>query len=411
MLILRPVAAALAAAAALALFATPLPAGAGEAPGLDLNAAGAIAAHWPAGSIDTPEKARQALKDAAGLREQLHDAALAGHLACKDGTIFMDYCRGRVKAAADAREAEIAAIESQAKTVLAAQTPASRPAAPAQGMTLSEKIRSKMEAMRAELPSALSDDSITGRWPAGSIDTHEKAQAALDDADRARKALEKAADAGHDICIGRVLVSGCWEDVRRAKYMRGQEIRRVELEAKDFMRAENAAKEKRRQLAARIEEGKAVSDEQAKAAGMTPAEVDEARARGRERQADEAAAEQAAGQRKADLKNRLEQAEERKAAAAERVEQGRQAAEQAARRNAEAARRAAQDGEYEAAAARRLAEARQREAEAKQRSAESARRRAERRARSEEQRKERLEAQKRYESEKARREKSLNPFD
>ena len=318
MLILRPVAAALAAAAALALFATPLPAGAGEAPGLDLNAAVDIAAHWPAGSIDTPEKARQALKDAAGLREQLHDAALAGHLACKDGTIFMDYCRGRVKAAADAREAEIAAIESQAKTVLAAQTPASRPAAPAQGMTLSEKIRSRMEAMRAELPSALSDDSITGRWPAGSIDTHEKAQAALDDADRAR---------------------------------------------------------------------------------------------GRERQADEAAAEQAAGQREADLENRLEQAEERKAAAAERVEQGRQAAEQAARRNAEAARRAAQDGEYEAAAARRLAEARQREAEAKQRAAESARRRAERRARSEEQRKERLEAQKRYESEKARREKSLNPFD
>lgn len=42
-------------------------------------------------------------------------------------------------------------------------------------------------------------------------------------------------------------------------YDREKEFRRVELEAKDWLRAENAQKEKERQLQAKIEEGKEAS--------------------------------------------------------------------------------------------------------------------------------------------------------
>lgn len=370
----------------------------------------AIPSKWPAGSIETPEVAREVLKDTAALRESIREAVLARHLACKDGTIFMDYCRGRAKALVEAREKELAAVETEANAVIASLSPAVTPEPEKRAPSLSERIGEKIDAMNQPLPAALSDDSITKKWPKGTIATHEQAQAALDDTDKARSALEEAARVGHDVCVGRILVSGCWEDVRQQQYARGKEIRAVELEAKDFIRAENAAKEKRRQLAAKIEAGESVTDAQIAAAGLTPEEVAEARAKAENRRLSEAQAAADSQQRTEDLASRLEKAEETKAVAGQRVEDNKALQAKVAEKNAEAARRATEDRAHEAEAAKRERDLAKRRAEAKQKAADAEKRRAERRANAEEQREKRLEAQKRYDEEKAKRENSINPF-
>ena len=105
----------------------------------------------------------------------------------------------------------------------------------------------------------LTDSSILQRWPAGSIKTHDEAEAALADVDRNRAALKKQEAIEHDACIDRFFVSACWEKNRVNSYDREKEFRRVELEAKDWLRAENAQKEKERQLQAKIEAGKEAS--------------------------------------------------------------------------------------------------------------------------------------------------------
>lgn len=376
----------------------------------NLEDAGAIPSKWPAGSIETPEQAREVLKDTSVLRESIREAVLARHLACKDGTIFMDYCRGRAKALGEAREKELSAVEAEANAVIDSLSPAVTPEPEKRQPTLSERIGERIDAMNQPLPAALKDDSITKKWPKGSITTHEKAQAALDDTDKAREALDAAARVGHDVCVGRILVSGCWEDVRRQQYVRGKEIRAVELEAKDFIRAENAAKEKRRQLAARIEAGELVTEAQIEAAGLTPEEVADARAKAENRKLGEAQAQTDASQRTEDLASRLEKAEETKAVAAERVEDNKALQAKVAEKNAEAKRRAAEDRAHEAEAAKRERDLAERRAQAKQKAADAEKRRAERRANAEEQREKRLEAQKRYDEEKAKREKSFNPF-
>lgn len=421
MQISRPIA--IAAAEALLLLAAAPQAGAGpqqavasasvnedEAAPFNLEDDRVIASKWPAGSIETPEAAREVLKETAELRESIREAVLGRHLACKDGTIFMDYCRGRAKALGEAREKELAAVEAEAHAVIASLEPAVTPEPEKRKSTLSERIGEKIDAMNQALPAALKDDSITKRWPEGSINTHEKAQAALDDTDKAREALDKAAREGRDICVGRILVSGCWEDVRQQQYARGKEIRAVELEAKDFIRAENAAKEKRRQLAARIEAGEAVTDEQIAAAGLAPEEVADARAKAENRKLSESQAAADSEKRVEDLASRLEKTEETKAVAAERVEDNKALQAKVAEKNAEARQRAAQDRAHEAEAAKRERELAQRRAQAKQKALDAEKRRAERRADAEAQREKRLEAQKRYDEEKAKREKSFNPF-
>ena len=105
----------------------------------------------------------------------------------------------------------------------------------------------------------LTDSSILQRWRAGSIKTHDEAEAALADVDRNRAALKKQEAIEHDACVDRFFVSACWEKNRVNSYDREKEFRRVELEAKDWLRAENAQKEKERQLQAKIEEGKEAS--------------------------------------------------------------------------------------------------------------------------------------------------------
>lgn len=376
----------------------------------NLEDARAIPSKWPAGSIETPEEAREVLKETSALRESIREAVLARHLACKDGTIFMDYCRGRAKALGEAREKELAAVEAEANAVIASLSPAVTPEPEKRQPSLSERIGEKIDAMNQPLPAALSDNSITKKWPRGSITTHEQAQAALDDTDKAREALEEAARVGHDICVGRILVSGCWEDVRQQQYARGKEIRAVELEAKDFIRAENAAKEKRRQLAARIEAGESVTEAQITAAGLTPEEVAEARAKAENRKLSEAQAAADSQQRTDDLAARLAKAEETKAVAAERVEDHKALETKVVEKNAEAKRRATEDRAHEAEAAKRERDLAQRRAQAKQKAADAEKRRAERRANAEEQREKRIEAQKRYDEEKAKRENSINPF-
>lgn len=374
----------------------------------DIYSETAVPALFPAGSIATPERAREALRETASLREQIHETALSKHLACKDGTIFMDYCRGRVRSAVSSREAELDAVEKEARAVIAAESPAVQPVPEKKEPTLSERLEARADAMSRPLPAALSDHSISERWPAGSVTSREKAEAAINDADAAREKLNAAAKAGHDICIGRILVSGCWEDVRKAQFTIGKEIRRVELEAKDFIRAENAAKEKARQAEAKLAAGEAPASS---ASGLTEERTAAALAEAEKRKADEAAALAASAKREADLENRRIEAEAKKAEAAARAEENRKTREKVAANQAAAAKRAAENPKYEAQAAKRAADAEARRAEAAKNAAEAEKKRAERRAELKAQQEKRAAAQKRYEEEKARRDKSLNPFE
>lgn len=276
----------------------------------------------------------------------------------------------------------------------------------------------------------LTDSSILQRWRAGSIKTHDEAEAALADVDRNRAALKKQEAIEHDACIDRFFVSACWEKNRVNSYDREKEFRRVELEAKDWLRAENAQKEKERQLQAKIEEGKeasageigAVLDDNAPTKRMMGAESRmEARIRAEERvakaqsdalekQAKELQNEETYARRQANIVERQAKAVEDAAAAAKRVEQHDKTVERVAERRASDAAKAAKEPENVAAYNKRAADAADRKAKAEQKGADLAQKRAERAARNEQDRQNRIELQKKYEAERKERSESINPF-
>lgn len=160
----------------------------------------------------------------------------------------------------------------------------------------------------------------------------------------------------------------------------------MELEAKDWLRAENAQKEKERQLQAKIEEGKeasageigAVLDDNAPTKRMMGAESRmEARIRAEERvakaqsdalekQAKELQNEETYARRQANIVERQAKAVEDAAAAAKRVEQHDKTVERVAERRASDAAKAAKEPGNVAAYNKRAADAADRKAKAEQ---------------------------------------------
>ncbi|MDD7442866.1 MAG: hypothetical protein PUG38_09670 [Sutterellaceae bacterium] len=276
----------------------------------------------------------------------------------------------------------------------------------------------------------LEDRSVLERWPAGSIRTHEEAQAALDDIDARRRKLDEAAAAQHDACIDNFLVSACWEKVRRLQFDRGREFRQVELEAKDFIRAENTKKEKERQVAAKIESGADVSDDEIEKAlaDRTPtksesdaasrvksrldaeARVEKARADAAEKQSNELANQAKYDKRQADLSERRAKEDERHAEALKRVADHDKTVARVSERQAEALAKQAEEAKNLAATQERERQAAERKERATERAAELEKKRAERAATLEADREKRRQVQEAYEKEKARRENSINPF-
>ncbi|MDL2058414.1 hypothetical protein MUN46_000345 [Mesosutterella sp. AGMB02718] len=403
------------------------PGGDEAAPDFNIYDERQIPQRWPEGSIQTPGQARQALKDIEELRGRVHDAALKKHLACKDGTIFMDYCRGRVRSAANARMKELDRAAAEARAVIASTTPAKDPAAPAK----SSVLKDKWDALFAKLPAGIDDRSILERWPEGSITSHDKAEAALKDVDRSRSAMEREADEAHDVCIGHFLVSNCWDRVRTARFNREKEFRRVELEAKNFIRAENTEKEQNKKLAAKIEEGVELTpEERALAAGSIEratrrqADADErlrrqaaaeervakARADALEKQSKELQAQADAAKREASLAERRAKAEENRQKAAERAASAEKTRERVAANRQKAAQRRAEDPSYEKASQRREQQAAEREKKSAEQGARLQEQRERRRAAAQAEREKRAAAQQRYDEEKKKRQKSLNPF-
>ncbi len=126
------------------------------------------------------------------------------------------------------------------------------------------------------LPAAASD--FGARYPAGSILDVAAAQAALKDADTEMAEIARRAQARDAECYRRFFVNSCRDDVRREKELAEREVRRVRVEAGDLQRridAEQVAKQRAEQEAAR-----AVEDAQ------RPQKEQEARAAAKAREAE-----------------------------------------------------------------------------------------------------------------------------
>lgn len=92
--------------------------------------------------------------------------------------------------------------------------------------------------------------SLVERYPSGSIDTAEKAKAALDEIDEARAAITRFYLAQKMACYDRFFAASCLTDVRQNQRVAQTAIRKIEVEANALLRKEKAA-ERDRALAER----------------------------------------------------------------------------------------------------------------------------------------------------------------
>ena len=344
-----------------------------------------VGARWPAGSVQTEANARQALADVGAAREKLSAAYVEQLQACKD-TVFTDFCRGKARSARDEAEQELARVETEARAVternVAKTAPA--PATP--------------ESYGTEWPPELRDSSILKRWPEGSIQSEEQAKLALEDVDTSRDKLKSAYRRAYNQCIGKVLVSRCWDEARADQYARGKELRQVELQAKDFLRAEEARKERDRKAAV-------LAKEEARAGQPGPAARSAEKSRGKAQRA------KAAPSAPKRHEPRATDDSARRAQAAERARSAERARQKVEKNRAKAARRAKDDAANEAAYLERQQQAEKTRAVAQQKQQRSEQRRAERLEKARKEQELRIEAQKRADEQKNRAQSALNPFD
>ena len=346
-----------------------------------------VSARWPAGSITTEESAKTALSEARASREKLSAGYVERLQACKD-ELFPDYCRGKARSERDAGEAELARVEKEALGVVekrqqpSAAVPAGQPP-------------------RTERPPELLDRSILERWPQGSIKSEEQAKAALEDVDTFRDKLKAAYRDEYNRCIGKVLVSKCWDEARLDQYNRNKELRQVELQAKDFLRAMTAEKERERKAAV-------IAKEEAGAGKPGPAAKSAEKAKQLAgRSASQPKEPKAVPSRAAGPKDDSA----RRAQAAERARSAERARGKVAENRAKAAQRARSDAENERAYLERRRKAEESRAIAEKNRIRSEQRRSERIEQAKKERELRIEAQKRADERRARAKSALNPFD
>lgn len=114
-------------------------------------------------------------------------------------------------------------------------------------------LTASMVVMAAEPSDA--GQSLAERYAAGSIDSNERANAALADIVAARGSVDSMYAGQRDACYSRFFASACLNDVRQRKRVALSKIRQVEVEANAFLRKEKAA-ERDRALAERDERAK-----------------------------------------------------------------------------------------------------------------------------------------------------------
>jgi colicin import membrane protein len=103
------------------------------------------------------------------------------------------------------------------------------------------------------LSSAYAQDAsqqLTERYPPGSIETTEKAEAALGDVATTRADVDRLYSNQRIACFDRFFATVCTNDVREKRRAAFTKIRKVEVEANAFLRKEKAA-ERDRALAER----------------------------------------------------------------------------------------------------------------------------------------------------------------
>ena len=105
-----------------------------------------------------------------------------------------------------------------------------------------------LPASRADAQDAAAD--FAERFAPGSIDTTERAKAALDEIVAVRTAVDNLYYDQRVACYSRFFASACMSDVRQKQRAAQSKIRKIEIEANAFLRKEKAA-ERDRALAER----------------------------------------------------------------------------------------------------------------------------------------------------------------
>ena len=82
--------------------------------------------------------------------------------------------------------------------------------------------------------------SLAERYPAGSIDTTERAKVALGDVNSMRRDLDQFYSKLRVACFDRFFATSCMNDVREKRHAAMSKIRKVEVEANAFLRKEKA---------------------------------------------------------------------------------------------------------------------------------------------------------------------------
>ncbi len=94
---------------------------------------------------------------------------------------------------------------------------------------------------------AIEDDAVPNRYPEGSIQSRETADRAVADVKKARNELAKIADYSTRRCYSNFFVNSCIEDVRKAKMRQEARLKKVEAQAKSFIREDKHQIEVRKQ--------------------------------------------------------------------------------------------------------------------------------------------------------------------
>ena len=109
---------------------------------------------------------------------------------------------------------------------------------------------------------------LAEHYPAGSIDTTDKAKTALDDVMEARLDVDRLYASQRVTCYDKFFATSCMNDVREKQRAAMSTIRKIEVEANAFLRKEKAA-ERDRALAERDAKAKQQSDRSLPITGKT----------------------------------------------------------------------------------------------------------------------------------------------
>ena len=109
---------------------------------------------------------------------------------------------------------------------------------------------------------------LVEHYPSGSIDTTDKAKAALDDVIEARLDVDRLYSNQRVACYDKFFATSCMNDVREKQRAAMSKIRKIEVEANAFLRKEKAA-ERDRALAERDAKAKQQPDRSLPITGKT----------------------------------------------------------------------------------------------------------------------------------------------